>query len=330
MNLDAILEGSIAIILYLQDMGNSFIGIMKLFTFLGNEEFYLLLFPVLFWCIDNNLGFRAGLILLLSTTINSYFKWMFRLPRPYWINDEVVAHTSETSFGAPSGHSQNAVVMWGLIASSIQKPWSWRTAIFIIIMIGLSRMVLGVHFLLDVITGWAIGAFLLWIFLRFEPTIQNWLREKSHWIRMLISFLVSIGLIAVAVLILRALSYWEVPNLWVQKAQLVASDSEPINPLTLSDVVSNAGILFGVSAGYIILNQLGGFNARAKLFQQVLKYTVGISGVLAIWLGLDFIFPDGETLVAFTFRYIRYGLTGVWISLGAPWIFIRTGLAKSA
>lgn len=330
MNLDAILENSISIILYLQSLGDGIVWIMKLFTFLGNEEFYLILFPILFWCVDSRLGFRAGLILLLSGAVNSYFKWIFRLPRPYWINNEVVAYTSETSFGAPSGHSQNAVSMWGLIAASMRKLWVWGSAIFLILMIGLSRMVLGVHFLLDVITGWTIGIILLWVFLRVEPPIHKWLTDKTLSLKMLFSFLVSIGLIMFAILILWTLSYWNVPNLWVQNAYSATPEATPIDPLTISGVISNAGVLFGISVGYIIMNQLGGFNSQGNIPQQILKYTIGIIGVLVIWLGLDFIFPEGKTVIVFIFRYIRYGLAGIWISLGAPWVFVKMKLAEPA
>ena len=327
MNQDLILESSIPIILYLQSLGEGFVGVMKLFTFLGNEEFYLILFPLLFWCIDNRLGFRAGMILLLSGCMNSYFKWIFRLPRPYWINDEVIAYTTETSFGAPSGHSQNAVAMWGLIAASIQKPWAWVAAIFLIFMIGLSRMVLGVHFLLDVITGWIIGAVLLWVFLRLEPYIYKWIADISLRKKVLISFLGSTGLIFAAMLILWGLSFWEVPNLWVQNAQLASPGAESITPLALSGVISNAAVLFGVSAGYSVMNQLGGFNTKGKITHQVVKYIIGIIGVLMLWMGLGFIFPEGETIISFIFRFVRYGLVGLWISLGAPWIFVKFKLA---
>lgn len=330
MNLDEILGNSIPFILSLQSFGEGFVVIMKLFTFLGNEEFYFILFPILFWCVDSRLGLRAGLILLLSGCVNSYFKWIFRLPRPYWSNRKVIAYTSEKSFGAPSGHSQNAVAMWGLIAASINKPWAWVASIFLIFMIGFSRMVLGVHFMLDVILGWIIGVIILWVFLRLEPIVGKWIEGKSLEVKVGLSFLSSLGLVVVGALILSALSYWEVPDLWVQNALQATHDAEPIEPLVISGVVSNAAVFFGVSAGYVIMNQMGGFNTKGKFSQQVLKYIIGIFGVLVIWMGLDVIFPDGEEILALIFRYIRYGLSGIWISLGAPWLFVRIKLSETA
>lgn len=330
MNADFLLENSIPIILYLQSLGEGLVGIMKLFTFMGNEEFYFILFPILFWCVDSSLGLRAGLILLLSGCINSYFKWIFHLPRPFWINNDIVAHASETSFGAPSGHAQNAVAMWGLIAASIHKTWVWIAAIFLMIMIGVSRLVLGVHFLLDVITGWVIGAILLWSFLRLEPHVVRWTRGKSLKALVGFSFLASLGLILFGVFILWTQSKWTVPDLWAQNAHIANPVSEEINPLALSVVISNSALLFGVSAGYAIMDHLGGFKTQGKISQQLLKYIIGILGVLIIWMGLDIIFPEGETIIAFIFRYIRYGLAGFWITIGAPWIFIKLKLSETA
>jgi hypothetical protein len=187
---------------------------------------------------------------------------------------------------------------------------------------------MGVHFLLDVILGWIIGAALLWLFLKLEPSVEAWMAEKSFRFKIFASYIASMALILIAVVILSALSFWEVPNLWTQNALLANPAAEEINPLAISGVISNAGVLFGISAGYIIMNQQGGFSTQGKLFQQILKYIIGIIGVLVIWMGLDMVFPEGETIIASVFRYFRYFLTGVWISLGAPWIFIKAKLSK--
>ena len=54
----------------------------------------------------------------------------------------------------------------------------------------------------------------------------------------------------------------------------------------------------------------------------------GAAGVLIIRYGLKFIFPTGETFLAYLFRFIRYLLIGFWITGGAPWCFIRLKLAE--
>lgn len=305
--METLLEGSIPLILFLQDLGEGFTALMKIFTFMGNEDFYLILFPIFYWWIDHNMGIRAGIILLFSGTINTYFKWIFHLPRPHWISTDVIPGAPETSFGAPSGHAQNAVAVWGLIAASLQKPWVWAVSFFLMFMIGFSRVVLGVHFLLDTVLGWMIGAILLWAFLGLEKPIGKWVVDKPLWFKILCAFLASLGLIFVGVFIKSAFQTWEIPVLWVENARIAAPE-ELIDPLSLSGVISNAALLFGLGAGYVMINALGGFNPKGNISQQILKYIIGIFGVVFIWMGLDFIFPEGETFLAFTFRYIRYGL----------------------
>jgi len=329
MNLDAVLESSIPLILWLQSLGEGFASIMKIFTFMGTENFYLILFPIAYWWWDVKLGFRAGIILLLSGCINSYFKWLFHLPRPYWVDTNVVAKAPDPSFGAPSGHAQNAVAVWGLIATSLKKPWAWAVAIFLIFMIGFSRLVLGSHFLLDIILGWLIGIILLWVFLKLEKPVNNWAITQSLGVKIGFTFTASIVLVLLSFLFRLAFQAWELPSMWVETAAALAPD-DPIDPLALSGVISNAAILFGLGAGYVIMNAQGGFSTKGTVTQQILKYIIGIAGVLAIWMGLDFIFPEGETIVAFIFRYIRYGLAGLWISLGAPWIFVKAKLSQPA
>ena len=326
--MDTILETGITLILILQTFGEGFITLMKGFTFLGNEEFYLLIFPALYWCIDHTLGLRTGIILMVSGVINGYFKWIFHLPRPFWMSDKVTAYATETSFGAPSGHSQNAVAVWGLIASSIKKPWAWVVAVLIMFFVGLSRMVLGMHFYLDVLTGWTLGIIVLWFFLRFEKPVVSWMKQKSTKTQLGIVFFISIGCLVIAQLILLALSGWEIPALWVENASSALPLEELESPLVMSGMVTNAAVFFGLVSGAILMNQIGGFKTKDTVWKLIVRYIVGLIGVLVIWAGLDLIFPEGHDFVAYLFRYVRYGLAGFWISLGAPWIFVKTKLAQ--
>jgi hypothetical protein len=43
---------------------------------------------------------------------------------------------------------------------------------------------------------------------------------------------------------------------------------------------------------------------------------------------LGLVFPRSETLLAYSLRYLRYGLVGFWVAAGAPELFIRLRLAE--
>jgi membrane-associated phospholipid phosphatase len=94
---------------------------MKLFSFLGMEEFFMAILPVLYWCVYRILGLRVAIVLMLSTSINGAVKLAFHGPRPYWISPGVRALSEETSFGTPSNHAQSAVVVWGNLAAYLHK-----------------------------------------------------------------------------------------------------------------------------------------------------------------------------------------------------------------
>jgi hypothetical protein len=59
---------------------------------------------------------------------------------------------------------------------------------------------------------------------------------------------------------------------------------------------------------------------------------LGLIGVIVFYIGLKVLFgllvPDEETLLSYILRYARYVLVGAWISAGAPWFFIKLGLAR--
>jgi hypothetical protein len=81
-------------------------------------------------------------------------------------------------------------------------------------------------------------------------------------------------------------------------------------------------------AGLVWLDHQGWFQTKGVWWKLVLRYLLGLAGVLIIRYGLKFIFPEGETVLAYFLRYLRYALIGFWVAGGAPWTFIRLKLAE--
>jgi len=325
--MDSILILGILIILWLQDVFVGFVGPMKFFSFLGVEEFYLLVAPAIFWCFDPAFGLKLGIGLMVSGATNGIFKLLFHGPRPYWYDERVLGWSSETSFGVPSGHSQNAVVVWGLIADRLKRGWAWAIAIFLILMIGISRMYLGVHFPTDVLAGWFFGAVILWLFIRFDRPVTSWILRQKPTDQILVALVSSLVLILIAALAQLALGAFEIPASWIELAGQIL-DAEAINPLSLSGVVSTSATLFGMGLGAVLLSKAGWMDVSGPAWQRLLRYLLGLVGVLVLWSGLDQIFPEGDTLIPYIFRYIRYASIGVWIMYLAPLVFFRLKLAK--
>src|SRR4030042_2683100 len=111
--MEAILQWGIGFINIVQQIhGPVLDSIFRIITFLGTEKFYLILLPLIFWCLDFRLGARLAIILLLSVYINLGLKDILQQPRPFDI-DPTVQLTDAEGYGLPSGHAQSGVAMGG-------------------------------------------------------------------------------------------------------------------------------------------------------------------------------------------------------------------------
>ena len=324
--MDSILQDGIAFVLAFQSLGGWLELPMQFFTFLGSEEFFLMVLPALYWSIHAGLGARVGIILLLTAGINDVLKLFFHGPRPYWVSADVKAFSAEPTFGVPSNHAQTAVSMWGMFAVYIKHLWAWVAAIVVILLVGLSRIYLGVHFPHDVLLGWLIGALGLWAFLSWSDALAAWLKTKSLAVQVGLAFVLSILMLAASSSVFLSLQGWTPPAEWASNAIRDGSD-EPFSPVNLDNVLTLTGVTFGLAAGLAWVNSTGGFSADGPVRQRVIRYFVGLVGILVLWYILGRIFPREASLLAYSLRYIRYTLVGFWISAGAPFLFLRLRLA---
>ena len=322
------MELSLSVISFLQTNFEWLVPVMEFFTFLGNEEFYLLIMPVLLWSIDYAMGLRLGVMLMLSGSLNTFLKFGFHQPRPYWVSAEIENLTSPMgSFGLPSGHSQNAASVFGLLVGLTKRKWLKGLLIFTIVMIAFSRLFLGVHSIQDILLGLLVGTMLLWIFLKLEQRLVVFYRGKKPWLRVGIAFLISVVLTSAGFLIVYLHSEFQLPTVWVNNAHMAHPQVE-ITPLSMDGLVTTTATLFGLIVGGIWVRETGGYKAnKGNFLQHVLRFLLGLAGVLMLWQGLGKVFPRTEDILGYCLRYIRYALVGLWISAIAPIIFMRLGLA---
>nr|WP_241432725.1 phosphatase PAP2 family protein [Natrinema pellirubrum] len=129
-------------------------------TELGGTTALMVLLAVLFWCVDRRRSALvisyavAGLALLLS------LKALFALPRPPADVMPIPLEGEREGYGFPSGHAFAAAVVYGGLVSAYDRagdPRALAAAAALVALVSLSRVVLGVHYLGDVIVGAALG-----------------------------------------------------------------------------------------------------------------------------------------------------------------------------
>jgi membrane-associated phospholipid phosphatase len=293
--MDAIWQWGIDLIHTIQLVhGPALDALFKAITFMGEEEFFLLLIPLFFWCVDFAGGARLAFVFLLSAYANAGLKDIFAHPRPFELDPTVELHEAD-GFGLPSGHSQSAVVVWGTIATEFRKTWLWVVAILLMVLIGFSRIYLGVHFPTDVLSGWAVGAVVLAIYVAVGPRIEAWLKEASLAWQLAVSVVVPLALLLLH---------------------------------STKDTASPTAVLMGMGVGVALTRKVAPFSADGPLWQRAVRFLVGMVGVGLFYFGLSAVFPGEGEQFYFVLRVVRYALVGLWAGLGAPWLFLQLRLAS--
>jgi membrane-associated phospholipid phosphatase len=265
--------------------------IASVLTFMGNEEFYFLILPLIYWCFSKTVGFRLLYIFIGSTYINAFLKINFAISRPvgtegiqsiFVESAEVGSHHPHDSF--PSGHAQGSATLWGYLAHVLRKPLFWVLAIMFVLFISLSRLYTGLHWPIDVISGVLIAIVILVVGVRLEAKLTQ-LSRKVHWILAII-----------------------VPIL------LVFVFPQP-------EGYKYSGFLFGAGKAYLIEGRYLRMNLRTAVWKKAVAYIIGIVGMVALQVGLKSLLPE----IAIS-DFVRYAIMALWGLLGAPWLFVKLSL----
>jgi hypothetical protein len=264
---------------------------MKGLSFLGTEYFYLALLPLIYWCVDKRRGIRIGVLVFLSGAFNLRLKLIFAQPRPYDLVP-ALGMVKESGFGLPSGHAQNTTVLFGSASALFRAPWGLVLSIAMPFLVGISRIYLGVHFPTDVIAGWAIGAAML--------GIDRLCGDRLERLFASLRYSMALALAAAVALVMNVL--------YIQDTSL-------------------SGAFFGLVGASIYARRGPAFSVAGKILRRTLRYFFGMATVAIVYalpkLLLAGLEEGGPPLI----RFLRYALLGAWVAAGAPWLFLKMGLA---
>lgn len=154
----------------------------KLGAALGDELFYLIFLPTLFWCYDETISRRLILLWLHIYYLGQYLKDTLQLPRPTSPPVFHLEHHYITEYGLPSTHAMAAVSM--PIYILIQAPphhfyFILPFAMSWVILMTLSRPYLGVHSFPDIYVGLFLGVCVLLFHVLFGFQLDHFLLKSA-------------------------------------------------------------------------------------------------------------------------------------------------------
>ncbi len=295
------------IILWFQSWRTDFIStLFKPFDLMGTETFFLILLTLVYWVIHKNTGRRLVIFFLFSAWLNAFVKEIWKRPRPFQVSESVKPAFTASEYGLPSGHTQAGTTVGLILMREIKKHWATALLIVYILLMGMSRMVHGVHFPQDALLGWTLGILVVFCLYQLDARLSGFFKG----INLKTTLLITLGT-AVVVLGLPFLT----------------------NPTRdgLTGALTPGAVLVGVIPGLFLESKYLRFDTRGSMMQKCLRYLVGIVTALVIKEGLKpllGVVNDHTLCMEALVRIIRYAALGIWIAAGAPWLFIKLKLAN--
>ena len=162
------------------------IAFISQFSAFGEELALVAVMGFVYWCHDKEFGRKLGLLVCSSLILFPMIKnVVFRL-RPYMEHSSIkclrpvepdadLMDVDAQGYSFPSGHSTNVATLYPGITvfSKGKKKIKLVISIALMIFVGFSRVVVGCHYPTDVLCGWTLGIFMIFIISFLDKKIKN-------------------------------------------------------------------------------------------------------------------------------------------------------------
>ncbi len=291
-------------------------SIFKIITNLGEPLVFIVLVAVFFIAYDKKFAKNLAVSLMITVYINEFLKNIFKDPRPATNADpdkitlpENPAGLVEPSYGFPSGHTQDAVGTWGYLAYHFKdKPKPLVIPIImsvIIFLVAISRMIIGVHDLQDVLGGFSFGLVALLLFIYLEPIVTEKVNTFSLNVKILLLVVISVGLSLLGIFLFPTSGTDLLPT-----------------PVALSDTGNFAlfgGVILGFGIGYVLENEKIQYDpSKLKAKQKILALIIGLVLIFVLFFALEALKGVFDSVF---YRFARYALVGFVLAYILPLIF---------
>ena len=276
----------------LPNLGDLFVLISQF----GSELIFIGILLILYWTVDKKEGILTTYIVLFAILLNYWLKIIIAKERPPASN--WYPGTNPVNYSTPSGHSQFSATLYGWFAVRIKRWWMFLLAIVLTILVGISRVYLGVHYIGDVLIGWGVGILTVIAFYYLERPVREFFsRYKQEYL------LTGIALIAFVMMLV----------------------SSALPPPPNDNFGAIGGVTIGFAIGLALERRYVNFTVeppKGQKWRLVLRVIIGGILVLGLLVGLSEILPS-EDLWLRGLKYLLVSLTGTFIW---PLIFKRINL----
>lgn len=143
-------------ILWVNGLSDSLEPLFQIFTLFGSE-FVLVPVLIILWYVRR---YRTALLAVIAAggayVMSLVLKNLVASERPYVVLPDIQQRATELTMAFPSGHTSFAAALVTLLVLEFGGRWKWAASVWICA-VAISRIYLGVHSILDVVGGAALG-----------------------------------------------------------------------------------------------------------------------------------------------------------------------------
>ena len=259
----------------IQSIANPFLDLLfQLITICGEQLVLISIISIIYWALDKKFGEYIAYSVLTSVLLNNAIKDIFKMKRP--IGEEGIRTLREetaTGYSFPSGHTQGASSFYGAMAIYLKKRVMYIIATVMIILIGFSRLYLGVHYPKDVIVGGVLGVLTSLICYKLYNKVEN------KMLLYVITFAIFIPALTFA---------------------------------HSADFIKGMGTYLGFIIGIYIERKYVNFSTEGSTGNKIIRVLLGIVILLVLQLGLKVLLPSGTIFSFIRYSLISLVGIGVY------------------
>lgn len=288
------MDFEINIIKALQTMKSPFMtGLNNVFSFFGTEMFFMIIALILYWCVDKKFGHRFFNVYILGVAVTNALKLAFKRTRPFnaYGMELSLQKEAESSYSFPSGHTETISSVSTMLTIKYGKKYKFIPIVgaVLTLLVMLSRMYLGQHYLSDVFCGLTVGVFCAIAF----NALLSVFKDKEEWF-----VIVAVAFSAVLIGVLAGLGK--------------LGDSP--------DMLKGLGAFVAFDIGYFIEKRFVKYDVSRtkKWWAYLLRAVIGGGITVAIQYGFKLFLPESMPML---YCFLRYFVMAGWAAVAAPAIF---------
>lgn len=259
----------------IQSIANPFLDFLfQAITICGEQMILISIISIIYWAVDKKFGEYIAYSVLTSVLLNNAIKDIFKMKRP--IGEEGIRTLREetaTGYSFPSGHTQGASSFYGAIAIYLKKKPMYIIATVIIILIGFSRLYLGVHYPKDVIVGAILGVLTSLVCYKLYNKFNNKMMLYT------ITFIIFIPALTFA---------------------------------QSTDFIKGMGTYLGFLLGIFIEKKYVNFSTEGTTGNKIVRVLIGVLILLILKTGLKVILPSGSIFAFIRYTLISFVGIGIY------------------